>query len=149
MNWQGLDNTVFFCGDGINDLSALSAADAGYAVGATEASIVASLFTSLSSVAGKFTGLMLLITHLSMLLKPDRSKIAQLPHHRLSACLSRLVSACQQQASLLFAVGSKLSLVGRAELNKLCLPSLPPSKCPGAGLGESDGPECVTTHCQG
>ena len=51
-NKQGLEHTVLFCGDGINDLSALSAADVGYAVGATEASVAAAVHTTRGSVAG-------------------------------------------------------------------------------------------------
>ena len=43
---------MLFCGDGINDLSGLSTADVGYAVGATEASIAASVYTAKTSVAG-------------------------------------------------------------------------------------------------
>ena len=49
---QGLGHTVVFVGDGINDLVALSAADIGYAVGATEAMVAAAISTSRSSVAG-------------------------------------------------------------------------------------------------
>ena len=41
-----------FCGDGINDLSALAAADLGYAVGASEASVAAAVHTTHASVAG-------------------------------------------------------------------------------------------------
>lgn len=44
-----------FCGDGINDIAALSAADVGLAVGATDAVIAANLSTSHGSVAGKST----------------------------------------------------------------------------------------------
>ena len=49
---QGLHQSVLFCGDGINDLSALSAADVGYAVGSTEASIAAAV-TSPGSISGR------------------------------------------------------------------------------------------------
>ncbi|KAL3131604.1 hypothetical protein ABBQ38_007901 [Trebouxia sp. C0009 RCD-2024] len=41
-----------FCGDGINDLAALRAADIGFAVGATDATIAASISTQQRSVAG-------------------------------------------------------------------------------------------------
>ena len=50
---QGLGNTTIFCGDGINDLAALAAADVGMSVGASEAVIAAALSTSQASVAGK------------------------------------------------------------------------------------------------
>ena len=49
---QGLRHTVLFCGDGINDLSALAAADLGYAVGASEASVAAAVHTTHATVAG-------------------------------------------------------------------------------------------------
>lgn len=42
-----------FCGDGINDLAALAAADVGFSIGATDAVIAAALSTSQSSVAGQ------------------------------------------------------------------------------------------------
>ena len=42
-----------FCGDGINDLAALSAANVAMAIGATDAVIAAELATSHGSVAGQ------------------------------------------------------------------------------------------------
>ena len=50
---QGFGHTTMFCGDGINDLAALSAANVGMAVGATDAVIAAELATSHGSVAGQ------------------------------------------------------------------------------------------------
>ncbi|KAL0023496.1 hypothetical protein WJX79_002152 [Trebouxia sp. C0005] len=49
---QGYGNRILFCGDGINDLNALSAADVGLAVGSTDAIVAASLSTHRGSVAG-------------------------------------------------------------------------------------------------
>ena len=49
---QGLGHTTMFCGDGINDLPALSAADVGFAVAATEAVVAAKAMTKQESVAG-------------------------------------------------------------------------------------------------
>ena len=50
---QGLGHTTMFCGDGINDLAALSAADVGMAIGATDAVIAAELSTRYGSIAGE------------------------------------------------------------------------------------------------
>ncbi|DBA94074.1 TPA: hypothetical protein ACH3X1_001722 [Trebouxia sp. C0004] len=49
---QGLGNTTIFCGDGINDLAALSAADVGMSIGATDAFIAAAISTPKGSVSG-------------------------------------------------------------------------------------------------
>ena len=49
---QGLENTSIFCGDGINDLAALSAADVGMAIGATDANVAAAITTAKPSIAG-------------------------------------------------------------------------------------------------
>ena len=49
---QGLQCTTLFCGDGINDLSALAAADVSMAIGATDAFVAASVTTPKMSIAG-------------------------------------------------------------------------------------------------
>lgn len=49
---QGLGNTTMFCGDGINDLAALSAANIGMSIAGADAVIAAELCTSQGSVAG-------------------------------------------------------------------------------------------------
>lgn len=50
---QGLGNTTVFCGDGVNDLAALAAADVGMSIGATDAVIAAAISTPQGSVAGR------------------------------------------------------------------------------------------------
>lgn len=41
-----------YCGDGINDLIALAAADVGFSIGATDASAAAAISTKHCSIAG-------------------------------------------------------------------------------------------------
>ena len=51
--WQGLGHTVAYCGDGINDIAALHAAELGIAIGATEAVVAAPVFTPAESASGR------------------------------------------------------------------------------------------------
>lgn len=53
--WQGLKKTSMYCGDGINDLIALGAADVGMTVGSSDASAAATISNSNSSIAGVTT----------------------------------------------------------------------------------------------
>ena len=50
---QGLGKSCLYCGDGVNDLAALAAADVGMAVGSAEASAAATLTDRHYSVAGQ------------------------------------------------------------------------------------------------
>ena len=46
-------SVTIFCGDGINDLAALAAADIGFSIGTTDAVIAAEVSTDRASVAGE------------------------------------------------------------------------------------------------
>ena len=49
---QGMGKICMYCGDGINDLIALAAADVGVAIGASDASAAATISTTDCSIAG-------------------------------------------------------------------------------------------------
>lgn len=70
-----------YCGDGINDLAALAAADVGMAVGSSDASAAASVITKQNGIAGaaslQLFCLCLLKVHTCLL--PDPLWEAQLP----------------------------------------------------------------------
>lgn len=52
MHGQGQQQTVLFCGDGLNDLAALGTAEVGMAIGPIDAMAAAPVSTRLSSIAG-------------------------------------------------------------------------------------------------
>ncbi len=49
---QGMGHVVGYCGDGVNDVSALQAADVGLAVGASHAVVAAPVVSPSGSVIG-------------------------------------------------------------------------------------------------
>ena len=49
---QGLHKTCMYCGDGINDLAAIAAADVGMAIASSDASAASTVTTKRCSIAG-------------------------------------------------------------------------------------------------
>ena len=49
---QGLGKVAMYCGDGVNDLAALAAADVGMAVASSDALAVGSILSKQSGIAG-------------------------------------------------------------------------------------------------
>ena len=47
-----MGKVAMYCGDGINDMAALAAADVGMAVGSSDASAAASVITKQNGIAG-------------------------------------------------------------------------------------------------
>ncbi len=56
---QGQQQTVLFCGDGLNDLAALGTAEVGMAIGPIDAMAAAPVSTKHSSIAGWLAPLLL------------------------------------------------------------------------------------------
>ena len=77
---QGQQQTVLFCGDGLNDLAALGTAEVGMAIGPIDAMAAAPISTKHSSIAG-------CTSPPSHLLKSTHAKPAHsLPAVLLSTC---------------------------------------------------------------
>ncbi len=95
---QGLGNTTMFCGDGINDLAALSAADVGMAIGANDAVIAAALSTSQGSVAGQHGNHSFQCSGIHSFFHPFiRSSVHPFMHSLLTVCnIARVCMQCSQ-----------------------------------------------------